>query len=156
MGAAAQNIMHVTHTLLCMRAGSVQSWANDATIEVLPHQMTVEYHDYEADVGMLPWLTNPHGAEQVHRDSDIAPNITSVKYHGGDPSGMVFNSLITSAGAYEPRVYACSCKFPIPRLMLKALWPAAKVWKACQSQISRICAVIWRNCTGKNHSIAAQ
>ena len=65
-----------------MRAGSVQSWANDATIEVLPHQMTVEYHDYEADVGMLPWLTNPHGAEQVHRDSDIAPNITSVKYHG--------------------------------------------------------------------------
>ena len=155
-----------------MRAASVQSRANDATIEVSQHQMTVEYHDYEADVDMLPWLTNPHGAEQVHRDSDIAPNITSVKYHGGDPSGMVFNSLITSAGAYEPRVYACSCKFPIPRLMLKALRLAAHAytWRVNHQDIQILSARrkgleganhasasrVRRYGAGKNHSMAAQ
>ena len=54
---------------------------------------------------------------------------------------MVFNSLITSAGAYEPRVYACRCKFPIPRLMLKALRPAAHAytWRVNQQDIQILC-----------------
>jgi len=75
---------------------------------------------------------------------------------------MVFNSLITPAGAYEPRVYACSCKFPISRLMLKALRPAVNAYMdgessgysnpvgppqrfgRRQSRISIVCAAIWR------------
>lgn len=62
---------------------------------------------------------------------------------------MVFNSLITLAGAYEPRVYACSCKFPIPRLMLKALRPAAHAytWRVNHQDIQILCrpaAKVWK------------
>lgn len=85
MGTVAQNIMDVTHTIFVHEGWfrSESGKAVDATIEVSPRKVVVEYHDHEADVGMMPWLTNPHGAQQVHRDSFIAPNITLVEYHWG-------------------------------------------------------------------------
>ncbi|WP_111886020.1 Rieske 2Fe-2S domain-containing protein [Acinetobacter sp. CFCC 11171] len=131
MGAVAQNIMDVTHTIFVHEGWfrSESGKAVDATIDVGPRKVVVDYHDHDADVGMMPWLTNPHGAEQVHRDSFIAPNITLVEYHWGEPSGMVFNSLISPVGPYESRVYTCvSYKFPIPKLLSKALMPAVNAY----------------------------
>lgn len=131
VGSVAQNIMDVSHTVF-VHDKIFRSTAGKtlrSTIEVKRRAVEVLYHDTEASVGLMPWLTNPHRAPLLHTDKFFAPNITQVDYHWGDASGIVFNSLITPIDAHSSRVYTCvSYKFPLPRWVLVAMRPFVRVY----------------------------
>ena len=60
IGAVAQNIMDVTHTFFVHEEGWFRSESGkqvDATIEVEPRKVVVEYHDHDALVDQSTWRT---------------------------------------------------------------------------------------------------
>jgi phenylpropionate dioxygenase-like ring-hydroxylating dioxygenase large terminal subunit len=131
VGAVAQNIMDVSHTVFVHDKvfRSTEGKTLDSTIEVKARAVEILYHDKDAAVGMMPWLTNPHRAPLVHTDKFFAPNITQVDYHWGDASGMVFNSLITPIDEHSSKVYTCvSYKFPLPKSLLLTMKPLVRVY----------------------------
>ena len=163
VGAVAQNIMDVSHTVFVHDKvfRSTEGKKLESTIEVKPLSVEVLYDDNDGAVGFMPWLTNPHGAPQLHTDRFFAPNITQVDYHWGDASGMVFNSLITPIDEHSSRVYTCvSYKFPIPKIALKLMQPMVNVYtKFVNSQDMTIMNIRRRGIAsapvGHQHSVRA-
>jgi len=108
----AENFMDVPHTTFVHRGWfrdpkpEDRSLPNTMTVETKQGSVLVTYHQKKDEFSWFARLVlNPAGAEMVHTDRFIYPNLTRVDYRFGANSHFIINSQITPVGALKSRVY---------------------------------------------------
>lgn len=141
VSALAQNFMDVPHTVYVhdrifrKTAGRQMR----STVELTPRSVEVTYHDGDDAIGMLPWLTNPHGAALTHTDKFFAPNVTRCDYHWGDRSSFIITSQMTPLETARCRVYTLiSYRFPLQLWLQRAIRPLIHLytWRVIQQDVA--------------------
>ena len=126
VGSLVQNFLDVPHTVF-VHEGIFRSSSGrvmEATLACKAQSIEVAYHDEADKIGILHWLSNPHGEPLVHTDRFFAPNVTFCDYLWGQRSGFLIVSQITPIDARQSRVYTyIAYRFPVPRWVLRLLRP---------------------------------
>lgn len=121
-----ENFMDVPHTAFVhsgwFRRASAAKRA-EATVELRPGSVHVEYFQPDDSIGFTKWLLNPDGRPMTHTDRFYMPNVTRVDYMWGESRGFVITSQITPVTRDRAIVYtSIAFRFgvfnPIARLLL--------------------------------------
>ena len=131
VSALAQNFMDVPHTVHVHETVFRKSPQRmmRSTVDLKTASVEVEYHESDDEIGMMPWLTNPHGEALEHTDRFFAPNVTRCDYHWGERSGFVITSQMTPIDERSCRVYTLiSYRFPFPRWLTSVIRPLIRAY----------------------------
>lgn len=131
VGSLVQNFLDVPHTVFVHEGifRSSSGRAMEATLRCKAQSIEVTYHDEVDKIGLMGWLTNPHGEPLAHTDRFFAPNVTFCDYLWGERSGFLIVSQITPVDDRTSRVYTyIAYRFPVPRWVLSALRPLINLY----------------------------